>query len=443
MDEKHHISVVVIGHVDSGKSTTAGRLALGCGSIPLGAIDCIEKECHQMGKTSFKYAWVMDKLKAERERGVTIDISLCNIQTARFNISIIDAPGHRDFIKNMITGTSQADCALLIISAGTGEFEAGMDKRGQTREHILLAYSLGVKQLIVAVNKMDTTEPPFSQNRFEEIQRETMEFIPKTGFNPKKVAFLPISGWTGDNMMDLSYNMDWWKGWQTDNASGISLLHALDALDPPVRPNNLPLRLPLQDVYQVAGVGTVAVGRVITGLIKPGMAVTFAPSHITSEVKSIEMYHKMLPQAIPGDQIGLNVVDNISAKDIKRGHVASNSSDNPASRVAHFFAQVIMINHPNEVSKGYTPVIDCHTAHVACRFSEIISKMDKRTGKVIEQNPSSIKTGDAAYVKLTPMKPLCVEAFSDFAPLGRFVVRDMKQLVAVGVIKIAVKEDSA
>jgi len=436
--EKTHINIVVIGHVDSGKSTTTGHLIYQCGGIDKRTIEKFEKESQESGKGSFKYAWVLDKLKAERERGITIDIALWKFETPKYYVTIIDAPGHRDFIKNMITGTSQADCGCLIIAAGTGEFEAGISKNGQTREHALLAYTLGVKQLIVAVNKMDSTEPPYSQARFEEISKEVSGFIKKVGYNPAAVAFVPISGWHGDNMLQTSTNMSWYKGWNIERkegkASGTTLLDALDAIIPPTRPTDKPLRLPLQDVYKIGGIGTVPVGRVETGIIKPGMVVTFAPNQLSTEVKSVEMHHESLPEAVPGDNVGFNI-KNVSVKDIKRGYVASDSKNKPACGVADFTAQVIVLNHPGQVSNGYSPVLDCHTAHIACKFAEIKEKVDRRTGKSTEDNPKFIKSGDAAIVKLVPSKPMCVEPFSEFAPLGRFAVRDMRQTVAVGVIK--------
>jgi len=285
--EKPHINIVVIGHVDSGKSTTTGHLIYKCGGIDKRTIEKFEKEAQESGKGSFKYAWVMDKLKAERERGITIDIALWKFETPRYYVTVIDAPGHRDFIKNMITGTSQADCAVLIVASGTGEFEAGISKNGQTREHALLAYTLGVKQLIVAVNKIDTTEPPYSQSRFEEIQKEVSQYVKKVGYNPATVPFIPISGWNGDNMLEPSTNTTWFKGWVIERKSGKvegkTLLQALDAMEPPSRPSDKPLRLPLQDVYKIGGIGTVPVGRVETGIIKPGMIVTFAPANLTTE----------------------------------------------------------------------------------------------------------------------------------------------------------------
>ncbi|ENN77259.1 hypothetical protein YQE_06088, partial [Dendroctonus ponderosae] len=444
--EKTHINIVVIGHVDSGKSTSTGHLIYKCGGIDKRTIEKFEKEAQEMGKGSFKYAWVLDKLKAERERGITIDIALWKFETAKYYVTIIDAPGHRDFIKNMITGTSQADCAVLIVAAGTGEFEAGISKNGQTREHALLAVTLGVKQLIVGVNKMDSTEPPYSEVRFEEIKHEVCSYIKKIGFNPNGVPFVPISGWHGDNMLEPSEKMPWFKGWSIERkegkADGKTLIEALDAILPPSRPTEKALRLPLQDVYKIGGIGTVPVGRVETGILKPGMVVTFAPVGLTTEVKSVEMHHEALQEAVPGDNVGFNV-KNVSVKELRRGFVAGDSKNNPPRGAADFTAQVIVLNHPGQISNGYTPVLDCHTAHIACKFAEIKEKCDRRSGKVTEENPKFIKTGDAAFVNLVPSKPMCVESFQEFPPLGRFAVRDMRQTVAVGVIKQVNFKDTA
>jgi len=448
--EKTHISIVVIGHVDSGKSTTTGHLIYKCGGIDKRAIEKFEKEAQDIGKGSFKYAWVLDKLKAERERGITIDIALWKFQTPKYSVTVIDAPGHRDFIKNMITGTSQADCAILIVASGVGEFEAGISKNGQTREHALLAFTLGVKQMIIACNKMDSTEPPYSESRFEEIKKEVSGFIKKVGYQPNSVPFVPISGWHGDNMLEPSDNMKWYKGWTCErtvdkkvtNTTGKTLLDALDNILPPQRPTTLPLRLPLQDVYKIGGIGTVPVGRVETGILKPATVVTFAPAGVSTEVKSVEMHHEALTEAVPGDNVGFNV-KNVSVKDIKRGMVAGDSKNDPPKETKDFLAQVIVMNHPGEIHAGYTPVLDCHTAHIACKFAELKEKIDRRSGKKLEDNPKMVKSGDAAMVTMIPSKPMCVEKFSDYAPLGRFAVRDMKQTVAVGIIKDVTKSEAA
>jgi elongation factor 1-alpha len=433
--EKKHISLVVIGHVDAGKSTTTGHLIYKCGGIDKRTIEKFEKEATEMGKGSFKYAWVLDKLKAERERGITIDIALWKFETPKFEYTVIDAPGHRDFIKNMITGTSQADVALLVVNARQGAFEAGISKDGQTREHALLANTLGVKQMIVGVNQMDHDSVNYEEKRYNEIKTEVTSFLEKIGYkvdNPKNpIRFVPISGFDGENMIEPTTKMPWYKG--------PCLLEALDLMREPKRPADKPLRLPLQDVYKIGGIGTVPVGRVETGTIKPGMSIQFGPVAKVTECKSVEMHHESVPQAVPGDNVGFNV-KNLAVKDLRRGYVASDAKNDPARNTASFEAQVIVMNHKN-ISPGYTPVIDCHTAHVACKWSKIHNKIDRRTNQVTEESPKIVKTGDACIVTLEPQRPLVVEDFKTYPPLGRFAVRDMKMTVAVGVIQKVEKTD--
>ena len=348
--DKVHINIVVIGHVDAGKSTTTGHLIYKCGGIDKRTIEKFEKEATEQGKGSFKYAWVMDKLKSERDRGITIDISLWQFETPKYHFTIIDAPGHRDFIKNMITGTSQADCALLMIASPPGEFEAGISQEGQTREHALLAFTLGVKQMIVCINKMDEKTVNFSEERYNEIKDETTKFLQKVGYKvtdkDNAIPFIPISGFNGDNMLEKSPNTTWYKG--------PILIEALDFLTPPKRPTDKPLRLPLQDVYKIGGIGTVPVGRVETGILKPGMMVHFAPSNMGSEVKSVEMHHEALQEAIPGDNVGFNV-KGLNVKDIRRGNVAGDAKNDPPREVESFLAQVIIMNHPGTIGKRLHP----------------------------------------------------------------------------------------
>merc|ERR1719487_2935853 len=279
---------------------------------------------------------------------------------------------------------------------------------------------------------MDAKGADYKQKKFRSLLAIASIYLKQVGFKIETVPFIPISGWVGDNMLEPSENMPWYKG--------PYLLQALDAIKPPKRPILKPLRLPLQDVYKISGIGTVPVGRVETGVIKPAMTVTFGPFGTSTEVKSVEMHHEQVPEAIPGDNVGFNV-KGLSVKDIKRGFVASDSKNSPASDTEWFKAQVIVMNHPGQIMNGYAPVLDCHTSHIACKFTEIENKMDKRTGKVTEEFPKSIKSGDAAIVNMTPSKPMVIEAFSEFPPLGRFAVRDMKQTVAVGVIEETVKLD--
>jgi elongation factor 1-alpha len=432
--EKAHLNVVVIGHVDAGKSTTTGHLVYKCGSIDKRLLDKIQKEAQEMGKPSFMFAFIMDKQKDERDRGITIDISLMQFETPKYGYTVIDAPGHRDFIKNMITGTSQADCAILVVAATTGEFEAGISQNGQTREHALLAYTLGVRQLIVAVNKMDEKTVEWSEARYNEIKAEVSNFIKKIGYNPEKTPFVPISGFNGDNLIEPSKNCPWYKG--------PTLIEALDAVEEPKRPTEKPLRIPVQDVYKIGGIGTVPVGRVETGILKPGMMVHFAPCNMVSEVKTVEMHHNQLSQALPGDNVGFNV-RNLSIKDIRPGYVAGDSKNDPPAEAESFIAQVVILNHPGSIRAGYAPVLDCHTSHIACKFAELLFKIDRRSGTVLEENPKSLKSGECGMIKLVPTKPMCVETFNEYPPLGRFAVRDMKQTVAVGIIKQVTKKSVA
>jgi len=375
---------------------------------------------------------VLDNLKAERERGITIDIALWKFESPKFSFTVIDAPGHRDFIKNMITGTSQADVALLIIDSAPGGFEGGWAAEGQTKEHALLAFTLGVQQMIVGLNKMDACA--YSESRYNDIKEEVSGYLKKVGYKPAKINFVPISGWVGDNMIERSPNMAWYKG--------PILLEALDLVTPPKRPTDKPLRLPLQDVYKIGGIGTVPVGRVETGILKPNMNVNFAPIGLVTEVKSVEMHHESLLEALPGDNVGFNC-KNVAVKDIKRGYVCSNNAEDPAKGCESFLAQVIIMSHPGQIQNGYCPVLDCHTSHIATKFKNIDEKMDRRTGKTLETNPKFVKNGDACMVTLEPSKPMVVEAFADYPPLGRFAVRDMRQTVAVGVIKSVIKKEEA
>merc|ERR1712166_1157419 len=437
--DKPHVSLVVIGHVDSGKSTSTGHLIYLCGGIDERTIQKFQKEADLIGKGSFAFAWVLDKLKAERDRGITINITLTKFETEKHNYTIIDAPGHRDFIKNMITGTSQADVSVLMISSQAGEFEAGISKEGQTKEHALLAFTLGVKQMCVGVNKMDHPSVNWSKERFEEIKKEAATFLKKSGYKVDGIHFIPFSGLSGENMLKKGdpktekNNMPW--------HTGPALVEALDTMTAPVRPTDKPLRLPINDVFKISGIGTVPVGRVETSLLKPAMIVKFSPGNLSSECKSVEMHHEQLVQAQPGDNVGFSV-RNISVKDIKRGFVCSDEKNDPAKEATTFDAQVIVLNHPNQIRNGYSPVLDCHTCHTACKFQTIKAKIDRRTGKTTEENPEFIKSGDAAMVELAPTKPMCVETFADYPPLGRFAVRDMKQTVAVGVIRSVVKKEA-
>ncbi|MEM2947351.1 MAG: translation elongation factor EF-1 subunit alpha [Candidatus Bathyarchaeia archaeon] len=428
--EKPHLNLVIMGHVDHGKSTTTGHMLYLAGVVDERTVKAYEEEARKMGKETFKFAWILDNLKEERERGLTIDLRFLKFETKKYYFTIIDAPGHRDFVKNMITGASQADGAILFVSAKRGEFEAGIGPGGQTREHAFLAFTLGVNQLVVAINKMDDPTVNWSQERYNEVKNEVSRMLRMVGYKVEKIPFVPTSGWTGDNLVKPSEKMPWYKG--------PTLIEALDVFELPPKPLDKPLRIPIQDVYSITGVGTVPVGRVETGVLKEGDAVIFMPANKQGEVKSIEMHHTRIPRAEPGDNIGFNV-RGVAKTDIRRGDVCGHAN-NPPTVAREFIGQIIVIYHPTAIAAGYTPVLHYHTGQMACRFTELIRKIDPRSGQVVEEKPSFLKTGDAALVRMEPLRPIAIEAYSEFSELGRFAVRDMGTTIAAGIVKEITKK---
>ena len=413
--EKEHINVAMIGHVDHGKSTMIGRLLYEAGEIPEHIIEKFRKEAQEKGKATFEFAWVMDRLKEERERGLTIDVAHRKFETQKYEITIVDCPGHRDFIKNMITGASQADAAILVV-------DVVECVQPQTKEHVFLARTLGINQLIVAINKMDRVN--YDQKAFEKCKEAVSKLIRLVGYKPDEVPFIPTSAYYGDNVLKKSDKTPWYNG--------PTIFEALDLLKPPEKLIDKPLRIPVQDVYSISGVGTVPVGRVESGVLRVGDKVIFNPPGVSGEVKSIEMHHEPLQEAYPGDNIGFNV-RGVSKKDLRRGDVAGHL-DNPPTVVRDFTAQIIVLQHPTAITVGYTPVVHAHTAQVACRFVELQKKIDPRTGQVKEENPQYLKTGDSAIVKLEPTRPMVIEKVKEIPPLGRFAVRDMGMTVAAVMV---------
>ncbi|MEM4133763.1 MAG: translation elongation factor EF-1 subunit alpha [Candidatus Micrarchaeia archaeon] len=415
MAAKEHMNLIFIGHVDHGKSTTVGRVLYDTGALSEQELKKLKEEAAKLGKATFEFAFAMDRLKEERERGVTIDIAHKEFETPKYHFTIIDAPGHKDFVKNMITGASQADAAVLVCSAKDGIQQ-------QTREHAFLAKVLGINQLIVAINKMDAVG--YDRVKFEDLKKQLQTFLQTIGFKPEAMQFIPISAYEGENVGKKTTKMEWYQG---DN-----LVAAFDKLVPPKRLIDKPLRLPVQEVFTITGFGTVPVGRVETGVLKPGDKVIFMPSNKVAEVKSIEMHHQQLQQAVPGDNIGFNV-KGVDKTEISRGDVVGPVS-NPPTVVDTFTAQIVVLNHPTAIAVNYTPVFHAHTAQFAGTFVELIEKKDPKTGQTLQKNPDFIKTGDVAVVKIKPLKNVCLEKYSEFPPLGRFAIRDMGQTVAAGVV---------
>ncbi|HID19364.1 MAG TPA: translation elongation factor EF-1 subunit alpha [Methanophagales archaeon] len=415
MVEKEHMNLAMIGHIDHGKSTLLGRMLTEAGVIDPHIVDEYKKKAEAIGKATFEYAWVMDTLADERERGITIDVAHQRFDTNKYYYTIVDCPGHRDFVKNMITGTSQADAAVLVVDAKDGIM-------AQTKEHVFLSRTLGVTQLIIAINKMDRVN--YDQKRYEELKKELLGLLKIVGYKEENVIFIPVSALDGVNVTKKTDKVSWFDG--------PTLLEALDLMKVPDKPINLPLRVPVQDVYTITGVGTVPVGRVETGKIKKGDAVIFNPPAKKGEVKSIEMHHEEIEEAIPGDNIGWNV-RGISRTEIRRGDVCGHL-DNPPTVADEFTAQIVVLQHPSAITAGYTPVFHTHTAQVASTILEISKKLDPKTGATVEENPDFIKAGDAAIIKVKPTRPLVIERVKEIPHLGRFAVRDMGQTVAAGMV---------
>jgi elongation factor 1-alpha len=424
--KKPHMNLIVTGHVDHGKSTLVGHLLFETGAIDQRTIEEFAKESEKTGKgDTFKFAWVLDKLKDERERGVTIDLAFQKFETQKYFFTLIDAPGHRDFVKNMITGASEADCAVLVVSAKKGETEVAVDPGGQGREHAFLLRTLGVSQLAVSINKMDDQLVNYSKERYEEVKAIVEHLLKGVGYNTAKIRFIPTSGWKGDNLSKKSANMPWYDG--------PTLIQTLDEFVEPEKPVDKPLRLPIQDVYSITGVGTVPVGRIETGKMKPNDKIIVMPEGAVGEIKSIETHHTQIPEAQAGDNIGFNV-RGIDKKEIKRGDVVG-PVGSPPTAAKEFKAQIIVIFHPTALAPGYTPVLHAHTAQVAATLTEFVAKIDPRSGQTVEENPKFLKNGDSAIVKIRPVRPLCIETFKEFPELGRFALRDMGTTIAAGVVQ--------
>ena len=424
MAEKEHLNMIVTGHIDNGKSTTMGHFLMDLGVVDERTIAQHAKESEETGKgDTFKYAWVMDNIKDERARGITIDLAFKKFETPKYFFTLIDAPGHRDFVKNMITGASEADCAILVLSAKEGETDTAVAPGGQAREHAFLLKTLGVAQIILAINKMDDSK--FSEDAYKAAKEKGEKLVKSVGYKIENVPAIPISGWTGDNLVKKSENMPWY--------SGKTLLESFDDFTVPEKPTGKPLRLPIQDVYSITGVGTVPVGRVETGTMKPNDKIIVMPSGAVGEIKSIETHHQEMPSATAGDNIGFNL-RGIEKKDIKRGDVLG-TPDNPPSVAKEFKAQIIVINHPTAIAPGYTPVMHCHTAQVAATISAFESKINPATGAAEEENPKFLKVGDSAIVRIRPVRPTCIETFQEFPEMGRFALRDMGSTIAAGIVK--------
>ncbi len=413
--QKPVINVAFVGHVDHGKSTTIGRLMFDSGMLPPQELEKLKVIAAEHGKVGFEFAYVMDRFKEERERGVTIDLAYQKFPTNKYEVTIIDAPGHKDFIKNMITGASQADAAFLCVAAKEGV-------QPQTKEHAWLLRTMGVGQLAVVINKMDAVD--YKEEAYKKVKEDVSVILKQAGFKVDEMAFIAASGFKGDNVAKKSENMPWYKG--------PTIREQFDLFKEPEKPTNLPLRMPLQDVYEITGIGTVPVGKIETGVMKVGQKVVILPGRsgvgVNGEVRTIEMHHEQMPEASAGDNVGINI-RGVGKKDVARGDVVCDAAK-PATMAAEFTAQIAVISHPTVIAKGYTPVFHVHTAQVPCQFVELLEVT--RAGHTTP-NPDFLKNGDVAKVKVKPIGNLVLETQAENPHMSRFAIRDAGATVAAGV----------
>lgn len=412
------MNVIFVGHVDHGKSTCVGQLMFLSGIVPEQEMKKLREEAQKYGKSGFEFAFIMDRIKEERERGITIDLAYQKIITPKRQITIIDAPGHKDFVKNMITGASQADTAFLTIAAKESI-------QPQTKEHLWLLRTMGVKQIAVLINKMDTVD--YKEDVFNKVKDEVSKLLKVVGISPEKTTFLAVSGLKGDNIKEKSKNMLWYKG--------PTLWEQLDLFEEPKKPTDLPTRMPVQDVYEIKGIGTVPVGKIETGVLKVGQKIIILPARsgtgISGEIKSIEMHHEEYQEASAGFNVGVNI-RGVGKKDIARGDVICDAAK-PATIAEEFTAQVAIINHPTVIAKGYTPVFHVHTAQVPCQLIEILHKIDPTSGQPMPGKVDFLKNGDVAMCKFKPIGNLVLEKSKDNPYMARFAIRDAGATVAAGV----------
>ena len=443
--EKEHISLVVCGHVDAGKSTSTGHLIFKLGGISQREMEKLQAEADAQGKSSFAFAYYMDKGKQERERGVTIECTTKEFFTDTYHYTIVDAPGHRDYVKNMITGAGTADVALLLVPAEG--FETAIAKgdratgeiQGQTRQHARLLGLLGIEKLIVGVNKMDAVN--WNEDRFNEIKEEMTKMIQSAGFKPKQVPFIPYSGFQGENLIDPTDKMPWYKGWsanvtKTEVVNGMTIYDALEKLArPPKRNHEGALRIPINGIYKIKGVGDVITGRIEQGTLNAGETISICPRELNNlKVFSIEMHHKTWPSAKPGDNVGMNIKGLDKTKMPKVGDVIYVPKQGELKAVKSFIAQVVVQEHPGQLKPGFSPCVYVRTAKSACKMNKINWKMGKKTGNQQLDNPPFLEMGESAEVEFIPQQPIYLESFDTCQGLGRIAIMDSNQLVMLGKV---------
>ncbi|XP_003741002.1 HBS1-like protein [Galendromus occidentalis] len=419
------LNLVVVGHVDAGKSTLMGHLLYLTGNVSKKTMAKYEHESKKQGKASFAYAWVLDETSEERTRGITMDMAYAKVETEHRCINILDAPGHKDFIPNMITGAAQADVAILVVDATRGEFETGFELGGQTREHTMLVRSLGVAQLSVAVNKLDTCQ--WSEERFNEIISALKPFLKQTGFVESMVSFVPCSGLTGVNLHErsqLPQLTKWYKG--------PCLLETIDKMEPPPRPITKPLRMCVADVFKGMQSGVSVGGKIESGCMSQGDKFIIMPSQEPCVVKSLLIDNLPHNRAFAGDNVIVNL-DKCEPSQICFGSVICDANE-PIRAVSKFEAKVVIFNIDIPVIKGSPVVLHFQSLSEQACFGRLLKELNRNTGEVVREKPRYLSKNSSGVVVIKVARPICVERYQDSKELGRITLRQSGNTIAAGVV---------
>ncbi|XP_022131690.1 HBS1-like protein isoform X3 [Momordica charantia] len=426
-DNLTQLNLAIVGHVDSGKSTLSGRLLHLLGRVSQKEMHKYEKEAKSQGKGSFAYAWALDESAEERERGITMTVGVAYFDSKRYHVVVLDSPGHKDFVPNLISGATQADAAILVIDASVGAFEAGLDSsKGQTREHVQLIRSFGVDQIIVAVNKLDVVK--YSKDRYDFIKLQLGTFFRSCGYKDSSLTWIPLSAMANQNLVTAPSDaqfLSWYRG--------PNLLEAIDSLQPPTRDFSKPLLMPVCDVIKSLSLGQVsACGKLEAGALQSGSKVLVMPSGDKGTVRTLERNSQACKIARAGDNVTVTL-QGVEASSVMAGGVLCHP-DFPVAVAKHLELKILTLEFATPILIGSQLEVHVHHAKEAARVARIVSLIDSKTGKVAKKAPRCLSAKQSAVIEVVLPSPVCVEAFSTSRALGRVFLRALGRTIAVGIV---------
>lgn len=433
LDMKDHVNVIFIGHVDAGKSTIGGHLLFLTGQVDKRTLEKYEREAKEKNRETWYLSWALDTNLEERDKGKTVEVGRASFDTPNKHFVLLDAPGHKSFVPNMIGGAAQADLGVLVISARKGEFETGFERGGQTREHAMLAKTAGVKHLVTLVNKMDDSTVNWEESRYNEIESKLSPFLKKVGFKASEVTFMPCSGFTGANLKDtVDPKVCPWY-------TGTSFLDLLDRLPSFMRSHDGPVKILVSDRYK--DMGTMALGKVECGTVRRGESFTLMPNkHIIRVTNIIGPDEQEKNSCTAGENIKLKLA-GVEEEDVVPGFVIC-SADALCSTGRIFEAQVVVLEHKSIICPGYTAVLHIHNAVEEVTLMALVATIDRKTGERSKQRPRFVKQDQICIGRFRTSNVICMETFAKFQPMGRFTLRDEGKTIAIGkVLKIAEKRE--